>query len=312
MNADEQIRRRLLAGLAADRTPGFSFTGHFLDTTWPWVGADRAKVTIPPGPWSTDRHGRIELTALLMTVDIALSTATRLFIIPGERLATTNLHARFTGAPLDGQPMFEGIYEGESKGDAVGQLLSRAVVSSGDSALCHASATFVRLPPPPGGRVLTPLPWQQPDFKPATPLDPAELDAREREVLAAGDAAIASSAADGIPFLRHFWNIRPVPVEGGGAHSRMRTGAHTANRVGHVQGGLLMGLAAETAMAAVPRHTVLSNITAWFLSPGKGAALECTSTPIHTGRSFAVVKTEILGEGGVRVLEAVTAHATAA
>jgi acyl-coenzyme A thioesterase PaaI-like protein len=57
---------------------------------------------------------------------------------------------------------------------------------------------------------------------------------------------------------------------------------------------------------------VLSNITAWFLSPGKGAALECTSTPIHAGRSFAVVKTEILGEGGVRVLEAVTAHATAA
>lgn len=312
MNANEQIRRRLLAGLAADRTPGFSFTGHFLDTTWPWVGTDRAKVTIPPGPWSSDRNGRIELTALLMTIDIALSTATRLFIIPGERLATTNLHARFTGAPLAGQPLFEGIYEGESTGDAVGQLLSRAVVTCGDTALCHASATFVRLPPPPGGRVLTPLPWQQPDFKPATPLDPAELDAREREVLATAEAAIAASNAGDASFLRHFWNILPVPVDGGGAYSRMTTGPHTANRVGHVQGGLLMGLAAETAMAAVPRHTVLSNITAWFLSPGKGTALECTSTPIHTGRSFAVVKTEILGEGGVRVLEAVTAHATAA
>lgn len=312
LNPHERIRRRLLAGLAADRVPGFSFTGHFLDTTWPWVGSDRAHVTIPPGPWCTDRLGRIELTAFLMTVDIALSTATRLFIIPGERLATTNLHARFTGAPFDGQPVFEGIYEGESKGDAVGQLLSRAVVRSGETSLCHASATFVRLPPPPGGRVLTPLPWQQPDFKPAAPLDPAELDVREREVMAAGEAAIASSAADGITFLRHFWDIRPTPVDGGGAHSRMLTGAHTANRVGHVQGGLLMGLAAETAMAAVPRHTVLSNITAWFLSPGKGAALECRATPIHTGRSFAVVKTEILGEGGVRVLEAVTAHATSA
>ncbi len=312
LNPHERIRRRLLAGLAADRVPGFSFTGHFLDTTWPWVGSDRAHVTIPPGPWCTDLLGRIELTAFLMTVDIALSTATRLFIIPGERLATTNLHARFTGAPFDGQPVFEGIYEGESKGDAVGQLLSRAVVRSGETSLCHASATFVRLPPPPGGRVLTPLPWQQPDFKPAAPLDPAELDVREREVMAAGEAAIASSAADGITFLRHFWDIRPTPVDGGGAHSRMLTGAHTANRVGHVQGGLLMGLAAETAMAAVPRHTVLSNITAWFLSPGKGAALECRATPIHTGRSFAVVKTEILGEGGVRVLEAVTAHATSA
>jgi acyl-coenzyme A thioesterase PaaI-like protein len=312
LNAHEQIRRRLLAGLAADRIPGFSFTGHFLDTTWPWVGTDRAKVTIPQGPWCVDRSGRIELTALLMTIDIALSTATRLFIIPGERLATTYLHARFTGASFEGQPVFEGIYEGASQGDAVGQLLSRAVVSSGDTALCHASASFVRLPPPPGGRVLTPLPWQQPDFAPSAPLDPAVLDTREREVLAAADAAIAASAAGDASFLRHFWGILPVPVEGGGAYSRMVTGAHTANRVGHVQGGLLMGLAAETAMAAVPRHTVLSNITAWFLSPGKGAALECTSTPIHAGRSFAVVKTEILGEGGVRVLEAVTAHATAA
>ena len=40
-------------------------------------------------------------------------------------------------------------------------------------------------------------------------------------------------------------------------------------------------------------------------------ALECRASIVHQGRSFAVVRTEITGDGGVRVMEAMSAHATA-
>jgi acyl-coenzyme A thioesterase PaaI-like protein len=307
----DRIRTSVLAGMARDRVPGFSFTGFFLDTAWPRIGQGNASVTIPAAPQSTDLDGHLELTALLMTLDAALATPTRMFIQPGERIATTHLHAQFTGAALRGDLQVEAMFEGATAGDAAGQLLARGSAQAGGVPVCHGSASFVRLPPPPGGRVLAPLPWQDKNRVAPAPLSGQDLDARERSILAACDKALADQTHAEASFLRRFWGLLPQK-DGDGAICHVVTGAHMANRVGHVQGGILLGLAAHTAMAAVPRHTILANLSAWFLSPGKGASLECRSTPIHTGRSFAVVKSEIIGPGGVRVMEAVTAHATPA
>lgn len=303
------IRARVLDGMARDRVPGFSFSGHFLDTTWPRIGSDSAEVSIPLGPHCADPDGRMELTALLMTLDAALATPTRLFIHPGERIATTHMHVQFTGAPVEGRLDADAVFEGFTQGDAVGQLLSRGVASAGGARVCHGSASFMRLPPPPGTRVLAPLPWQRTEAVEVPVLGEADLDERERAILARCDGALAGEFA-GESFARRFWDIAPRRDEGG-AVTRTVTGPHLANRVGHVQGGILLGLVAETARAAVPRHGVFSSLSAWFLSPGRGAALECRACIVHQGRSFAVVRTEITGDGGVRVMEAMSAHATA-
>ena len=305
----DRIRASVLAGMARDRIAGFSFTGFFLDTAWPRIGNGSARVTIPAASHCTDLDGRLELTALLITLDAALATPTRMFIQPGERIATAHLHAQFTGATLCGDLQIDAMFEGATQGDAAGQLLARGSAHVDGVAVCHGSASFVRLPPPPGGRALAPLPWQDTNRAPPTPLAEADLDPREQSILAACDAALTDQVQAQASFLRRFWGLLPE-ADGDGALCRVATGAHMANRVGHVQGGILLGLAAHTAMAAVPRHTILANLSAWFLSPGKGAFLECRSTPIHTGRSFAVVKSEIIGPGGVRVMEAVTGHAT--
>ena len=305
------MRASVLAGMARDRIPGFSFTGFFLDTAWPRIGDGQARVTIPAAPQSIDLEGQVELTALLMTLDAALATPVRMFIKPGERIATTHLHVQFTGATRGGDLQVDARFEGATQGDAAGQLLARCSAEAGGLPVCHGSASFIRLPPPPGGRVLAPLPWQDPKRALPAPLTAADLDARERAILAACDAALADHAHAEASFLRRFWGLLPQ-ADGAGAVCRVATGPHMANRVGHVQGGILLGLAAHTAIAAVPGHTILANLSAWFISPGRGASLECRSTPLHTGRSFAVVKSEITGPGGVRVMEAVTAHATRA
>jgi len=109
-------------------------------------------------------------------------------------------------------------------------------------------------------------------------------------------------------FIEHLWGALPVPTEAG-SRCTVKLGPQHANRVGHVQGGLLLGLAAITARAAAPKHLQLSGISAWYISPGQGRALKITSKRFHDGRSFAAVRTEVRNADGSRVLEVVSHHA---
>ena len=78
--------------------------------------------------------------------------------------------------------------------------------------------------------------------------------------------------------------------------------------MGHAQGGILIGMAASSAAAALPSGWELSGITALYVSPGEGKALRANSTVIHQGRLTAVVRTQITGKNRRRVLEVVTTH----
>ena len=87
-------------------------------------------------------------------------------------------------------------------------------------------------------------------------------------------------------------------------------GPHVGNRVGHVQGGVTMGLGIATAEAALPPTWMLSAVTAWYISPGEGRTLKARSKVVHRGRLTAVVRTEIFGKNNRRVMEMTTAHAS--
>jgi acyl-coenzyme A thioesterase PaaI-like protein len=45
------------------------------------------------------------------------------------------------------------------------------------------------------------------------------------------------------------------------------------------------------------------------VSPGQGKALRARARIVHQGTMTAVIRTEVLGAGGRRVLEATTTHA---
>jgi acyl-coenzyme A thioesterase PaaI-like protein len=158
------------------------------------------------------------------------------------------------------------------------------------------------LKPPPG---VTLHPVRQRGEAPA--LEEADLKRDERAILRLADAALERADAKH-SFIRHFWGYTPHAIAAG-AGCTLKNGAHVGNRVGHVQGGLLAGLAAITAAAALPSTWMLSAISTWFVSPGEGATLRAKSKIIHHGRLTAVVRTEVIGAGRKRVLEAVTTHA---
>ncbi len=299
------VQRRVLAALAGNRSPGFHFPGYFLDVSWPNIGKQSIEQAMSAGAHCADAHGNVHPAAVGVMVDGALAMATRLMIEKGARMATVHLDIQFTGVAPRGALRMESVFEGFFAGDAVRQALSRGVLTSDGEAVCYASGQFVLLPAPVGVQ-LAPLPWQLDDeVKP--PLDPRELDAKERAVARAAQTAAAAHDAQHT-FIERFWNIMPRTTATG-ATCRVKIGPQIGNRVGHVQGGILIGLAQATAAAAVPQHPAISNISAWYISPGQGKALSIRSKVIHAGRSFAVVRTEVKNADGTRVLEVVSNHA---
>jgi len=177
-------------------------------------------------------------------------------------------------------------------------------VASGGVPVAFGHGAFMPLEAPPGVP-LFPMPGPERAWPAALAED--QLEDHEREVLAHADRVLANPAAKG-DFMRHFLGFFPAAVEQG-AKATLRNGTHIANRVGHVQGGLLAGFACATAVAALPEPWKLSGMTACFVSPGQGEALEATATVRHRGMMTAVVHTEVTGPRGRRVLEAVTTHA---
>jgi acyl-coenzyme A thioesterase PaaI-like protein len=303
----EAIRTRVARALAANRTPGFHFPGYFLELTWPRIGGHTVLQAMKSGPHCTNADGSLSPAALGIALDSALATAPRLVIEPGARQATVHLSVQYTGQPVRAHLEVEASLEGFFASEAVRQALVRGVMTSEGQTVCYASGTFVVVPPPPGVK-LAPLPWQSSSQEPRAPLSQRELTPTERIAMRAADAALARSDTKHA-FIEHFWGALPRSVEGG-ATCRVKIGPQIGNRVGHVQGGILYGLAQATAAAAVPRHPAVSNISMWYVSPGQGRSLSVRARVIHAGRSFAVVRTEIKTSDGKRVLEAVSNHAT--
>ena len=300
-----EIRAHVLRGIAGNRTPGLHFPGFFLDIQWQELAGQAARVAIADGPHCRDANGEMDVAAIAILADTALATATRLLTAPGARLATTRMQIQFTGAPATGEITADAQLLGFSAGAALHQSLTSGTVTANGKPLCYVSGEFVLLNPPPGVK-LAPLPWQQQPPEPDAPLDERTLDTSERSILKACDAALAKSSSHA-SFIQHFWGGVPRRVAHG-TSMRVALGPHLGNRVGHVQGGISFGMAAACACAAVPSTLMLSNVSAWYISPGHGKALTVRSRVVHAGRSLAVVRTELKTTAGERVLEVVTQH----
>jgi acyl-coenzyme A thioesterase PaaI-like protein len=292
------IRERVLRALAANREPGFHFAGNFCE-----IAFHPESVTLEPGAHCTGPSGQVDFSVLAMVADMALASAIRRRMDPRTRLATVSMSLQMTGAPAEAAIEARGSFDGFFGGGDSRQGLARMTMTSGGTPVAFGHGAFMALEPPPGIE-LFPMPGPE-RLRPA-PLTEDALEPKERELLERADHVAADPAAKG-DFIRHFFGFHPRRTQAG-ASATLRNGIHIANRVGHVQGGLLAGFAAATAGAALPHNWALSGITACFVSPGQGAMLRATSRVRHQGLMTAVVQTEVMGPNRRRVLEAVTTH----
>ncbi len=305
-NTDAQaaLQQRLLAALAANRAAKLNFPGVFMGLSGEQHGESALTLRFNEGDWARDGAGGLHLPVLGVLLDVALGAVTRLQAGPAYRPATVHLEVQLTGAPVRERLVSHARFVGYSHDTALKHALSSASVRAGDTPVAHACGAFVMLELPDGVTQRT-LPWLPRDAS-VSPLAVNELRDDERAVLRRFTRACRAASPEH-PFIEQFWAGVPQKTERG-ARLSVAVAPHLGNRVGQVHGGLLLGLAAHVAHAAVPDAMRLSNISAWFLSPGRGRRLSVRASVLQQGRNVAVVRTQIIGPGGARVLEATSQH----
>lgn len=301
-----RIREEVLRGIAWNRVPGYHFAGNYVGTMFEQVGREGARVQMDPGVHTAEPDGTLNIGALALLADVAMGASIRACLDPRVRLATTSLHLQFIGVaprePLEAIATFHGNFRGSPGQHA----MSGVSVCQGGEKVCFGNAVFMVVPAP-GGKELPPFPWRsRRELQVALP-DIDTLDPEESLILRRTEALLAAGAHRANSFIRRFLGYEARRHEQG-ATSTMANGPHIGNRVGHVQGGVLVGLAAVTAQEALDGTWGLTSVSASFMRPGAGTEVHATSRIVHRGRHTALVRTEVLGDGKL-VLDVMTTHA---
>ena len=297
------LRQRVLTALALDRTPGFSYAGNFLGVRFTDITPQRVRVAIDEGAHCEDEAGQTDLAAVCLLADVALGSVVRANLAPEQRLATVSLNLQFTGLPFRGPLEGVGEFQNFVNGADSRQGLCRLTLTAGGRTALFGTGAFMVMDPPPG-RTMHPM--VSAVHAGAQPLADHELEAHEPELLARAERAYLAARGTRA-FLRHFWGFLPQTTADG-ARCRAENGTHLGNRVGHMQGGLQIGMALINAEAALPGDWALSAISACFLSPGEGSHIDAETRLEHRGRNTAVARTILTGKEGRRVLVAHTTH----
>lgn len=308
----EAIRRQILRGIALNREPGYHFAGNFLDLSYDHVSTDHTALSVDVLPHCMAADGQLSLSGFAILADLAMAGAVRAGLDPKTRLATVTMNLQFTGIPGTGRLHARGAMHGFIEGAAGKQGASTVAIRNEAGLVCNGAATFMVLKPPKGVE-LHPVPHRRRGENPTPEIPGGKLRPDEKKVLAAADVSLQHVREHGGAFIQNFWGVQAKHLAGGGAQATVKNGPHIGNRVGHVQGGILLGLAAENAVAALNDHWQLTALSSWYISPGEGRALKLRSKVVHHGRLVAVVHTEVTGKGADgkrrKVFELMTTHA---
>ena len=296
MSREERIRQRVLRAISLNRTPGYHFPGNFIDLSFDRVASDDTLVS-----YESDQY---DIGSLAVLADFALGTAIRADLDPATRLATVSMTLELAAAPRGGTVSAASRLHGFIGEDEARIGRARVSIEDGGGEIGYGSGAFMVLKPPPGVQ-LHPVPHRKRGDAEPPVLEERDLAPDELRILRHAEEALQQQKQ---PFLRHFWGFLPEAAPGG-ATCVMPNGPHVGNRVGYVQGGILFGLAAATATAALPETWRLSLAAAAFISPGDGPALRAQASVVHQGQRSAVIRTEVLRSDGRRVLDVMSTHA---
>jgi acyl-coenzyme A thioesterase PaaI-like protein len=309
-NAQDNMRSRILSevmrGIGQNRVPGYHFTGNFFGTTFGKVDAGETLVNMAPGPHSTTDEGGISLGGLALLADIAMGTTIRANGDAAQRLVTARMHLEFSDSVANAPVTASSRYR-RNFGHGIGrQHLSEVSICKGKDLICYGSGSFIAVPVPLGTPPLAPFPWRHPYDPPVTLPPYDELSDEERQIYQHAEEIINIHGSDTGRFIHAFLGFAPYRTSKR-ARAVMPNGPHVANRVGHLQGGLQLALAALTANTAMEGSWKLDSITGSFIRSGTGEFFVAESTIIHEGRLTAVVRTQIT-EAGRLLFESLSTH----
>ncbi len=292
--ADELILARSLAAVGRRRAMGMHFYGHFVGIAGGWADGGRSQLRLegePAGVGSPD----VSNVALATLADLALGAAIRSWLDKGARLGTVTFTVQHPAAPVQG-PL---IADGRALFIADGRGTAQCTLSTSDGPVAQAQGWFSALPAP-EGRALGFLPWERAEQSttPAPSFD--ELDDQEAQAVAAARAAGRRAAERGTAVSHELLAFDWGAGAEGRAHGTLTIGPELANRVGHLQGGVVYGAAALAAAQAVGRPpSAIVDGHYQFLRPGDGERLTAEATVARRGRSVAFVESRLSVDGAL-------------
>lgn len=301
------IVKKAQRAIALTRTPGYHFCGNFFDFVYDKASSQHSVVHIDPEPQNIDRAQSVHIVLLAILADMGLATSIRFGLDDRTRLATVSLSLQLTGARPTGRVEAVTHTQGHLQGAKGSQGVSLTHIKSDSTLIAVGYGAFMILPVPNGGS-LPAVPWVEKKAPENPPLDMQTLTEDERWILARVKTSIEHCHQTGDDFATHFLNFHPFQQEHG-AYCEVLNGPHVANRVGHVQGGVILALGMVTANAALGDDWMLSGVSATYISPGEGDAIHAQSKIIHQGRMTAVVQTSIYNKTGRQALEVLSTHA---
>lgn len=301
------IVKKAIRAIALNRTPGYHFCGNFFDFVYDQASSQHSEVHIDPEPQNIDRDHSVHLVLLAILADMGLATGIRYGLDDRTRLATVSLSLQLTGAHPTGRVVATTDTQGHLQGAQGRQGVSLTHIKSGETLIAVGYGAFMILPVPNGGS-LPAVPWVDKKAPEDLALDMQTLSNDEKWILERVKASILQCQQTGEDFPTHFLNFHPYRQERG-AYCEVLNGPHVANRVGHVQGGVILALGMVTACAALGDEWMLSGVTATYISPGEGEVVHAQSKIIHQGRMTAVVQTSVFNKTGRQALEVLSTHA---
>ncbi|MGH8869913.1 MAG: acyl-CoA thioesterase domain-containing protein [Actinomycetes bacterium] len=274
------VRDRALVAVARTRALGMHFYGHFLGIGAPGGAGERLVLDPQTSPGTGCAGSPGELASL---ADLAMGSAVRSALGAGLRLGTTSLSLHHLREPAPGR-LTATARVLWSTGDPGDGHTHCTVEDSGGQPVLAAHGWFVVLPSP-DGRVLAPLPWES-DADVALPvLVPDDLDAQEREAVAEVQSLETQARARTCSVAALLTEPRALEErEDGALCGVVPVTRAVGNRVGHVQGGALYGIAAAAAEAVMGPEWALSDGYAQYLRPADGREMGVQARSLRRGR----------------------------
>ncbi len=282
-----------LAAVRRNRRRRLHLYGHHLGLSWRVLRRGTVRATLPVTArwWGADR--RIAAGPLATLADVAMGMALRSRYPGAVRFATVGLDIQHAGYPAAGRVRARASVWGPA-----GPLgLARAELTDGAGRpVALASGLFLRRPLPSGAAAPElRAPARPPGGRATGGRCDADLSADERHFLV--DLARALARQRGAPdAYAAYLGLETLAAGDGEVELAMPLDATTANVVGHAQGGVVYGLAAQAAIQVAGGR--LGQLSLRFLRPGAGRRLRARARVIRSGREAAIVACEVLTDEG--------------
>ena len=294
--------QRVLQALHAHRTPGWMYAGHYLGLACTHTEGDKIHMDMEVGPHCLGTDGRVSMTALSILTDVGQAVAVRSRFGRTVRIATLSMRLSWGCLPSSGRVTAVAQLLLHPEGGAIHTGMTSVQVFTTDGTLCCTGEASFAVLDNRRGTAEHPL-AQRSTLEGVLPLAVQSLDAREQVVWHAACAAAQPEAAR-LGFEAAFYGIAPEadPAKLGHAQCRVHRALHLGNRVGHIQGGVLLGTACDTVKAAMGPGWQLRDISAQFVEAASEDYVDAQAQPLRLGRNASFVECQLRSPEGRTVL----------